>query len=943
MLAGKDEENGIEVEHEGKNVWVNSADFGYEKIVQYIVDIMDGLKIVPNELIFVVEGKQSKARRVSMYSEYKATRDSRPPQAYEEFNKAVERVTHAFRSVGASIVKQDGVEGDDTLAYLCATLEGEKIVMSNDGDLAALLDENVVMVRRSELVEDNPLGPFAPKFIRVYKALVGDSSDNIKGAQGFGPKAFLDMLVKYGEPGLAGIEGMIKRGELHELEEDVADFKPFRKVIDSAEMVYKSYAVAGLYPEWVNTERQPLTFFTERTASDDERLAKWAGLEPVDLDAEVNKRPPKVQKNHAVFDTEIMGSENPVFLFCARVVETGETMSYWWHRDGDMEKLRAAMGRPDLTWISFNGINFDQHLISAALQGRKPDVLKRLATEIVEGETPSWTLPERFGYELVEVDHIDLIEVAPGVRISLKTYAGRMAYPTMIDLPFHHDQDLLPEQLNVVEEYCLNDLGVTEALFNQLTTELQLRVEMSEEYGLDLRSKSDAQVAEAVMRKVLDIRTRPAASLKSFVTYNPPKFIKTDNPEILELIEKFKRHQFTINQGNGSPENPDWLKDDVITIGSGTYQCGIGGLHSTHDKSFHIEATDAMLVSDFDVASYYPNIILKASLTPQMNGKGANFIAEYQKIYEKRMEAKRAGNKKVANSLKITLNGLYGKLGSVYSIFYTPELLLAVTLTGQLNLLCLIAEMCKVPTVTVTSANTDGIMVSYAKKHRDKVLAVIEANAALTGFDYEETPYSVVAMKDVNNYSAITTGGKVKGKGLYAPVGLMKNPTMEVCTKMAVNYLKTGVLPEVSIKDHTDMKDFVAIRNVKGGGKQPERTVEVDDWKLIEDLGTKDNVWMRTGTGQTVKRKSRPKPVSVHVGGVEFGRVARWYMTKQHLPPLVYVGSGNKVPKTEGAKICMTLPDTLPKDLDLNWYVNETYSMLADMGVDVDMDMRKSA
>jgi hypothetical protein len=71
-------------------------------------------------------------------------------------------------------------------------------------------------------------------------------------------------------------------------------------------------------------------------------------------------------------------------------------------------------------------------------------------------------------------------------------------------------------------------------------------------------------------------------------------------------------------------------------------------------------------------------------------------------------------------------------------------------------------------------------------------------------------------------------------------------------------------------------------------------------------------------------------------GGEKFGRIARWYMTTETLPPIVYCGSGNKVPKTEGARVCMTLPNGLPPDLDYEWYINEAVSMLRDMGVSVD-------
>ena len=93
--------------------------------------------------------------------------------------------------------------------------------------------------------------------------------------------------------------------------------------------------------------------------------------------------------------------------------------------------------------------------------------------------------------------------------------------------------------------------------------------------------------------------------------------------------------------------------------------------------------------------------------------------------------------------------------------------------------------------------------------------------------------------------------------------------------------------------------------------------------------------WLDSGEQRApVKRKSRPAPVKVGVGGVNVGRVARWYMKAGSTTPINYVGSGNRVPKTDGAKVCMTLPDALPDDIDLDWYVNEAVSILGDLGVD---------
>ena len=285
---------------------------------------------------------------------------------------------------------------------------------------------------------------------------------------------------------------------------------------------------------------------------------------------------------------------------------------------------------------------------------------------------------------------------------------------------------------------------------------------------------------------------------------------------------------------------------------------------------------------------------------------------------------------------KLYCNGTFGKLGSPYSAFYSPDLMLAVTLTGQLNLACLIYDLEFNPNIKVLSANTDGIMVQYPSRLRDKVLRKIAENAERTGFEYEETPYSSVSMKDVNNYLAVTTDGKVKRKGLYAAISLMKNPTNSVCSNMAVDYLTSGVHPSISIEKYTDIRDFVAIRVVKGGGVVYDRTEEVDDWVQVADREWRRQEWIDTdSTRASVKRVSRPKPVEVGIGGTRFGRIARWYMSVNSALPINYLGSGNKVPKTDGAKLCMNLPSSLPADIDKQWYINETISMLSDMGVTV--------
>ena len=634
-------------------------------------------------------------------------------------------------------------------------------------------------------------------------------------------------------------------------------------------------------------------------------------------------------KQTAVYDCELMGKINPVFLTCIRIVETGEKFAFWHDKRGHTAKLEKMLLSGKYTFISFNGENFDRPLIAAAIMGYDEHDLKIIAQTIIQDGMRSWQTYKHYKLDFLEYDHIDLIETAPGVMISLKTYAGRMHYPTMQDMPFHHDDEIdTPAKRKLVESYCFNDIGVTMELLSRLKTELELRVEMGKEYDLDLRSKSDAQAAEAILKKRVGIFPGDKIVPRA-VTYKAPAFIKTRSPILKELISAFEDEEFIINRGNGSPIESEWM-EEPIAIGKGLYKVGLGGLHSQHDKQFYVEATDDLLISDFDVASYYPNIMMKAGLVPRLGGnKGQLFLDEYENIYDRRMEAKHGGNKKIANTLKIVLNGTFGKLGSVYSAFYSPDLLIAVTITGQLNLLCVIVELERLKGVTVTSANTDGVMVTYSPAMRESVLKVFEANAKRTGFEYEETPYRKVAMKDVNNYIAIGTDGKVKTKGLYAEAGLMKNPTMQVCSDAAVAYLKDDVSPVDFIHDCEHIQDFVSIRNVKGGGVQHKKTVMVDDW-IGEPRNWRRPEWPDTKKSET--RVSRPKPVEVGIGGTPFGRVARWYMTTEELPAITTVAAGSKVPKTEGAKLCMTLPDRLPSDLNKEWYVDETYAILESLG-----------
>lgn len=580
-----------------------------------------------------------------------------------------------------------------------------------------------------------------------------------------------------------------------------------------------------------------------------------------------------------VFDIETLPNYT---LVSFKDIESKEYFRFRRNEPDAVERLNAFL-KPDNTYIGFNSNSFDNIVLAAFLAGRKEIEIKRLADDIIVNRLSPWNAYTKHSLLRPAIDTVDLIEVAPSF-VGLKAYGARMHMPLLQDMPIAHDEWITEEQRPVVDSYCDNDLDTTEELLNRLEPELMLRIAMSKQYGVDMRSKSDAQMAEQAYITSMSLQRRDNKIPKT-ITYTPPAFLKFQDAELQHLLERVSRHVFDINQSTGHVILPDFLGGDVIRFGSGTYQLGVGGIHSTHDKSVcYVAGGD--IICDIDAASFYPSIILECGFVPASLGK--RFVDEYRQIYERRLEAKRTGDKATNETLKISLNGTFGKLASKYSVLYSPDLMLAVTLTGQFTLLMLI-EWLEILGASTLSANTDGIAIRYGNHLEAGVQKVVSRFSEVSRFEFEFTPYRVLAMKDVNNYIAVKPDRKLKAKGIYAPLSLKKNPTAQVAADAVSAWLANGTPFQDTIKS-APFTDFISARNVTGGGEQ---------------------------------------------NGVALGKVVRWYQsTDESLPPLAYIKNGNKVPKTEGARACMTLEDkvTHPADLDYGWYYKEAIKIAIAVG-----------
>jgi hypothetical protein len=180
------------------------------------------------------------------------------------------------------------------------------------------------------------------------------------------------------------------------------------------------------------------------------------------------------QDEELIFDIEIYGN---YFLIMFLGYRTGRC---WYFEATDEQSLDCEGIQwfiNNHTLVSFNGIKFDLPLLQVALAGKGLDDLWKVTELLINDENglrPYQVVKQFKGVKLENIDHIDLIEVAP-LKGSLKLYGARLHTPNLQDLPFKPGINLSSEQIAIVRRYCLNDVETTAYLYNKLIPQIELR------------------------------------------------------------------------------------------------------------------------------------------------------------------------------------------------------------------------------------------------------------------------------------------------------------------------------------------------------------------------------------------------------------------------------------------------------------------------------------
>jgi DNA polymerase-1 len=181
------------------------------------------------------------AFRLEIAPDYKANRPPMPDELREQI-PVLEQIAEAF---GWPMIVQEGYEADDLLAAIAKEFKDKTVkFISSDKDLAQIIDERVEMLvpafkgggftlrGRKEVIDKFSV---TPEQIVDYLALIGDSSDNIPGLQGVGPKTAAKLIMEHGS-----IASMIAEPD------KVENPKLRQKIVDNVELLNKNIKLITL-------------------------------------------------------------------------------------------------------------------------------------------------------------------------------------------------------------------------------------------------------------------------------------------------------------------------------------------------------------------------------------------------------------------------------------------------------------------------------------------------------------------------------------------------------------------------------------------------------------------------------------------------------------------------------------------------------------------------
>ena len=228
---------------------------GFLRSIRYTCDILK-----PSRCIIVFDGKGGSTRRRKLYPEYKETRKVKkrlnrnvdwgtaPQDEQQSMRQQMGRLIEYLEQLPLTLVSVDGIEADDTMAYISQQLlkDSDIFLMSTDKDFLQLVDERVKvwsptkkkLYTKREILDEYGIHS---RNILTYRIVDGDKSDNITGIQGAGLKS----LIKY-IPQITEDEDFTVKDLLSFVENTDKKIKVLENIKNGCKLIKRNYLLMQL-------------------------------------------------------------------------------------------------------------------------------------------------------------------------------------------------------------------------------------------------------------------------------------------------------------------------------------------------------------------------------------------------------------------------------------------------------------------------------------------------------------------------------------------------------------------------------------------------------------------------------------------------------------------------------------------------------------------------
>lgn len=484
-------------------------------------------------------------------------------------------------------------------------------------------------------------------------------------------------------------------------------------------------------------------------------------------------------------------------------------------RRDDRESLLAwlyYLHQNQIEMVGFNNVGFDYPVIHHLMNDPTATAadLYAKAISIIQGDRFAHTIwPSDRYIPQIDLQLIHHMEYNSAKATSLKALQFNMRSESVEDLPIPPGTVLTSDQIDVLRAYNMHDVTETKAFYKHSLPAIEFRRQITARYGKDFMNHNDVKIGKdfTVMRidEVAPGRTKGSTPRDKIVLSDIIfPYIQFTHPELQRILTWFKSQTITETKGAIRAE---------ASINGLEIVFALGGAHASIERS-HIHSDDTHMIVDLDVGGYYPSLSVANRIYPEHLGEV--FCDVFAQIREERKQYTKGSPENQA--LKLCGNGTFGNSNSPYSPFYDPQFTMATTVNGQL-LLCMMIDrlLGTMPDMQIIQVNTDGFTIRIPRAYDWLLTEAVAWWEGLTKLDLERVNYSEMYIRDVNNYLAVDTDGKVKRKGAYesaqpgdrVPLGWHQDCSALVIPKAAEAHILRGEDIETFIRNHLDPFDFM--------------------------------------------------------------------------------------------------------------------------------------